>query len=57
LTGRLGTVALEAAERQAAETLYEAREKAVVSRIAEFVRQQATKLTGMASSVMTVDID
>jgi serine/threonine-protein kinase HipA len=54
---RIGTIAPEAAALQAAETLYEGQEKALVSRIAEFVRRQATKLIEMASSVMAVSLD
>jgi len=53
---RIGTTALEAAERQLADSVYEVQEKALVSRIAEFVRRQATNLTHMASSVTAVDL-
>jgi serine/threonine-protein kinase HipA len=51
-----GTVA-EAAVLQAGEPSYKEEEKALVSRIAEFVRRQAANLNDMASGLMSVELD
>lgn len=53
---RIGTAAPAAAALQAAETLYQGQEKTLVSRIAEFVRHQATKLAAIAAAVVRVDL-
>jgi serine/threonine-protein kinase HipA len=52
---RIGTAAPEAAALQAGESLYEGQEGEFVSRIAELVRRQATKLTEMGRAIAFVD--
>ena len=54
---RLGPVAAQAAALQATDPSYEERERLFVSRIADFVKRQAARLTDMASAVMQVEPD